>query len=153
MAQFPWLAHYQKGIPAEIDPDFVPSIPALLDKVAGEYPDHAAFISMGQKLTYSQVAAHANDLAAFFQSLPGMEKGDRIAIMMPNILQYPVTLFGVLTVAMVPGVVVAYYTEYLKIKEKETVSTFLEKLERLPELSKEELTELSERVKQFNAKK
>lgn len=63
------------------------------------------------------------------------------------------TLFGLLTVAMVPGVVVAYYTEYLKIKEKETVSTFLEKLERLPELSKEELTELSERVKKFNAKK
>ena len=63
------------------------------------------------------------------------------------------TLFGLLTVAMVPGVVVAYYTEYLKIKEKETVSTFLEKLERLPELSKEELTDLSERVKKFNARK
>ena len=70
-----------------------------------------------------------------------------------RIITIIVTLFGVLTGAMVPGVVVAYYTEYLKIKEKETVSTFLEKLERLPELSKEELTELSERVKKFNAKK
>ena len=70
-----------------------------------------------------------------------------------RIITIVVTLVGILTVAMVPGVVVAYYTEYLKIKEKETVSTFLEKLERLPELSKEELTELSERVKKFNAKK
>lgn len=70
-----------------------------------------------------------------------------------RIITIIVTLFGVLTVAMVTGVVVTYYTEYLKIKEKETVSTFLEKLENLPELSKEELTELSDRVKQFNAKK
>lgn len=60
------------------------------------------------------------------------------------------TLEGILTVAMVPGVVVAYYTEYLKIREKETISTFLEKLESLPEMSKEELEELSERVKSFN---
>lgn len=70
-----------------------------------------------------------------------------------RIITMIVTIFGILTVAMVPGVVVAYYTEYLKIKEKETVSTFLEKLERLPELSREELTELSERVKEFNKKK
>lgn len=80
--------------------------------------------------------------------------GDIVPVtILGRIITIIVTLFGVLTVAMVPGVVVAYYTEYLKIKEKETVSTFLEKLERLPELSKEELTELSERVKQFNAKK
>ena len=63
------------------------------------------------------------------------------------------TLVGILTVAMVPGVVVAYYTEYLKAKESETVSTFLEKLDHLPELSKEELEELSERVRQFKKKR
>ena len=80
--------------------------------------------------------------------------GDIVPVtILGRIITIIVTLFGVLTVAMVPGVVVAYYTEYLKVKEKETVSTFLEKLERLPELSKEELTELSERVKKFNAKK
>ena len=64
-----------------------------------------------------------------------------------------VTLIGILTVAMVPGVVVAYYTEYLKAKENETISTFLEKLENLPALSQEELTELSERVKEFERKR
>ncbi|MBQ3416295.1 MAG: two pore domain potassium channel family protein [Ruminococcus sp.] len=63
------------------------------------------------------------------------------------------TMIGILTVAMVPGVVVAYYTEYLKAKENETVSTFLEKLEHLPELSKEELEDLSERVRQFKKRR
>ena len=67
-----------------------------------------------------------------------------------RIITMAVTLFGVLTVAIVPGVVVAYYTEYLKIREKETVSTFLEELEHLPEMSREELEEISERVKKFN---
>ncbi len=70
-----------------------------------------------------------------------------------RIITIVVTSVGILTVAVVPGVVVAYYTEYLKIREKETVSTFLEKLERLPELNKEELTELSDKVKEFNKNK
>lgn len=61
-----------------------------------------------------------------------------------------VAIHGILMTAMVPGVVVSYYMEYLKIREKETISTFLEQLERLPELSKEELENLSERVKKFN---
>lgn len=51
--------------------------------------------------------------------------------------------------AMVPGVVVSYYMEYLKVREKETISVFLEKLERLPELSEEELEQLSRRVREF----
>ena len=63
-----------------------------------------------------------------------------------------VTLIGILTTAMVPGVVVAYYTEYLKAQEKETISTFMEKLEHLPELDKNELEDLSERVKEFRKK-
>ena len=63
-----------------------------------------------------------------------------------------VTIIGILTTAMVPGVVVTYYTEFLKARENETISTFLEKLEHLPELSKDELEDLSERVKQFNKK-
>lgn len=64
-----------------------------------------------------------------------------------------VSLYGILMTAMVPGVVVSYYMEYLKVREKETISVFLERLERLPELSEEELQELSERVKQFLKKK
>ena len=62
-------------------------------------------------------------------------------------------LYGILMTAMVPGVVVSYYMEYLKIREKETISIFLEKLERLPELSKEELEQISQRVREFEKKK
>ncbi len=80
--------------------------------------------------------------------------GDIVPVtVLGRIITIAVTLVGILTVAMVPGVVVAYYTEYLKIREKETISTFLEKLENLPEMSKEELAALSERVKKFNKNK
>ena len=70
-----------------------------------------------------------------------------------RIITVLITIAGILTVAMVPGVVVAYYTEYLKAKENDTISTFLEKLEHLPELSKDELEELSEKVRAFNGNK
>lgn len=69
-----------------------------------------------------------------------------------RILTVILTLHAVIVIAMIPGVVVSYYTEYLKIKEKETISQFLEKLERLPELSKEELEEIAEKVRRFNMK-
>ncbi len=64
-----------------------------------------------------------------------------------------VGIHGILITAMVPGVVVSYYMEHLKIREKETISAFLEQLERLPELPKEELEELSEKIRKFNGKK
>ena len=70
-----------------------------------------------------------------------------------KIITMIVSLIGILTVAMVPGVVVAYYTEYLKLQEKDTISTFLEKLEHLPDMDKSELSELSDRVKEFNKNK
>lgn len=63
-----------------------------------------------------------------------------------------VSIYCIIVTAMIPGVVVSYYMEYLKIREKETVSLFFEKLEHLPELSPDELVELSERVKNFNKK-
>lgn len=84
----------------------------------------------------------ASTTIGFGDIVPVTELGRIITIL--------ITMAGVLTAAMVPGVVVAYYTEYLKAKESETISTFLEKLERLPELSKDELSELSAKVKKFN---
>lgn len=67
-----------------------------------------------------------------------------------RIMTVLLTIFEIVVAAMIPGVIVTYYIEYLKVKEKETISTFLEKLERLPELSKDELYEISEKVKRIN---
>ena len=79
--------------------------------------------------------------------------GDIVPVtVLGRIITIIVTLAGILTVAMVPGVVVTYYTEYLKLREKETISTFLEKLERLPEMDQAQLEELSERIREFNEK-
>lgn len=64
-----------------------------------------------------------------------------------------ITIAGILTIAIVPGVVVSYYTEYLRSKQDETVSTFLEKLENLHNLSKDELEELSKKVKEHNKRR
>lgn len=70
-----------------------------------------------------------------------------------RIMTILVSAYGIIVTAMIPGVVVSYYMEYLKDREQETISLFLEKLEHLPELSPEELTNLAERVKQFDGKR
>ena len=102
-----------------------------------------------------QIASYGDGLWFCFVSSTTIGYGDLAAVTFPGRLTVVIVTFaGILTTAMVPGVVVAYYTEFIRAKEKETVSTFLEKLERLPELDREELTELSERVKRYvNGKK
>jgi voltage-gated potassium channel len=76
-----------------------------------------------------------------------------VATSIGRVITALVAAYGILMTAMVPGVVVSYYMEYLKIREKETISVFLEKLERLPELSPEELEQLSQRVREFERDK
>ncbi len=79
--------------------------------------------------------------------------GDMYAVtVLGRIMTVLVTVSGIITVAMVPGVVLSYYLEFVKIQEKETVSRFMEKLENLPGLSDEELKELSKRVKELKKK-
>lgn len=80
-----------------------------------------------------------------FGDIYAVTRGGRIVTVL-------VAAYGILMTAMVPGVVVSYYMEYLKAREKETISVFLEKLERLPELSEEELRQLSRKIKEFNHK-
>lgn len=96
MTDFPWLAKYPEGVPAQIDPDRIANIPALLDQVAQKHPSAPIFTNMGVTLTASETQAMTKDFAAYLQSLPGMKKGDRVAIMMPNLLQYPIAMFAIL---------------------------------------------------------
>ncbi|HIU84283.1 MAG TPA: AMP-binding protein [Candidatus Aphodousia gallistercoris] len=110
MTSFPWLAKYQKGVPETINPDIYPNIPAILDRLVERRASCPCFTNMGTTLTAGQTKSLSEDLAGYLQSLPGMKKGDRVAIMMPNLLQYPVSLFGILKAGFIVVNVNPLYT-------------------------------------------
>jgi len=95
-----WLKNYPAGIPAAIDADHFSSIPDLLDKIAIKFADKPAYHNLGYTISYAALERLSRDFAAFLQGLSGMAKGERVAIMSPNLLQYPVVLFGILRARM-----------------------------------------------------
>ncbi|MBA3059626.1 MAG: AMP-binding protein [Gammaproteobacteria bacterium] len=97
-------------MPAEINPDLFKSIPDLLEKTAAKFADRPAFHNLGRTLSYAELERLTCEFAAFLQGLPGMAQGDRVAIMAPNLLQYPVALFGILRAGMVVVNVNPLYT-------------------------------------------
>jgi long-chain acyl-CoA synthetase len=96
----PWLDSYPEGVPAEIDFAAYNSILDLFDQSREKYRDQTAYINFGRELTYGELDRRSRDFAAWLHS-KGMRKGDRIALMMPNILQYPVAVFGAMRAGMV----------------------------------------------------
>ena len=106
----PWLAHYPEGVPHEIDPDEFPSVVAVLESAIALYRDRPAFSNLGKTLTYGEVDALSRRFAAFLLGELGLKKGDRVAIMMPNCLQYPVATFGILRAGLVVVNVNPMYT-------------------------------------------
>lgn len=105
----PWLQHYPEGVPHEIDPDQYPSLVALLEESFQKFRDRAAYKFMGKTVTFGDVDDLSRAFAAYLQSL-GLEKGDRIAIMMPNVPQYPVAVAGILRAGYVVVNVNPLYT-------------------------------------------
>jgi long-chain acyl-CoA synthetase len=91
----PWLKSYPAGVPAEISTDHISSLVGLFDEACRKYASKVAYISMGIELTYADLDAQASEFAGWLQA-KGLKKGDRVALMMPNVLQYPVALFGTL---------------------------------------------------------
>ena len=89
-----WLSSYPPGIPHEIDARAYPSLAAMIEFALARYRDRPAFESLGATLTYGEVDRASHDLAAYLQQGCGLAKGDRLAIMMPNVLQYPVAVFA-----------------------------------------------------------
>src|SRR5574343_1748924 len=89
------LQSYPQGVPADIDIDHIPSLVALFENACRSYADKVAYISMGKEMTYRALDDESRAFAGYLQSL-GLQKGDRVALMMPNLLQYPVALFGTL---------------------------------------------------------
>ncbi len=96
-----WLNHYPPGVPADIDPDAYPSLKEAIEEAFSSYRTLPAFTNMGATLTFAQLDELSRAFAAWLQHKSGLVRGDRVALMMPNILQYPVALFGVLRGGMV----------------------------------------------------
>ena len=92
----PWLASYPQGTPAEINADEFASIPDVLQGAIDQFRDRPAFTNMGVTLNYAQVDELSRQFAAYLLGELKLKKGDRVAIMMPNCLQYPIATFGVL---------------------------------------------------------
>ncbi len=89
-----WLDSYPEGIPHEIDVNEFQSVLEIFEDSVEKYRNDAAFVNMGKVLTYGEVNAKAEQFAAYLQSELGLQHGDRLAIMMPNLLQYPIAIFG-----------------------------------------------------------
>ena len=92
----PWLDNYPSGVPAAIDVGEYPSIIAVLDRAHADYRDRPAFSNFGKALTFADVDRLSRQFAAYLLGELQLKKGDRVAIMLPNCLQYPVAIFGVL---------------------------------------------------------
>jgi long-chain acyl-CoA synthetase len=108
-----WTARYPKGVPATIE-SFVNQYRSTLDvfeETVARFPTKPAFTCMGKTLTFSELNRKAESFAAFLQNELKLKKGDRIAIQMPNVLQYPVALFGALKAGLVIVNTNPLYTE------------------------------------------
>ncbi|MGV8944312.1 AMP-binding protein [Thermomonas sp.] len=92
----PWLDHYPKGVPEHIDLDEFQSIPAVFESSVQKFRDKIAFSNLGKSITYGELDRLSLDFAGYLLGELKLKKGDRVAIMMPNCLQYPVALLGVL---------------------------------------------------------
>ena len=95
-----WLDSYTEGAPHEIDPDTYPCVVAIIDEAIARFPDRPAFENMGVRITYAELDRLAKDFTGFLAAR-GLAKGDRVALMMPNVLQYPVALVGALRAGLV----------------------------------------------------
>ncbi len=105
-----WQQHYAAGTPAEIDPDAWASLVELLQNRIRRFADQPAFANAGSQLSYAEFDEHALALAAYLQTELGLNKGERIALMMPNILPYAVALYAALRAGLVVVNVNPLYT-------------------------------------------
>ena len=106
----PWLKNYPNGVPVNIDPQEYPTLIDLFEDTFEKYRLQSAFSCMGKAITYDQLDKNSRAFGAYLQSR-GMEPGDKIALMMPNLLQYPIALFGALRAGLIVVNTNPLYTE------------------------------------------
>jgi len=97
----PWLKSYQAGVPAEIDVNVHPSVVDIFTSACKDYAELPSFTNFGKTINYRELDNYTNQFASWLIHEAGLKKGDRIAIMMPNLLQYPVAVFGALRAGLV----------------------------------------------------
>ena len=104
-----WLKNYDPRVPADIDPDRYSSVVDIFEQSIEKYSANISYINMGKSITFAELDGLSRDFAAYLQN-SGLKKGDAVAIMMPNLIQYPVALFGILRAGMVVVNVNPLYT-------------------------------------------
>ncbi|MEG0556023.1 MAG: long-chain-fatty-acid--CoA ligase [Comamonas sp.] len=109
MSERSWLAAYPEGVPADIDASQYPSLVTLMEEAFAKHAGKVAYSFMGKELTFAQVDAQSRAFAAYLQGL-GLQQGDRVALMMPNMPQYPVAVAAVLRAGFVVVNVNPLYT-------------------------------------------
>ncbi|MEM9383976.1 MAG: AMP-binding protein [Pseudomonadota bacterium] len=95
-----WLREYPAGVPADIEPQRYASVKAVIEESCKRYADKPAFSNMGYELTYRELDRASAAFGAWLQQGAGLSKGDRVAVMLPNLLQYPVVAYGILRAGM-----------------------------------------------------
>ena len=110
MRDRPWVSSYARGVPAEIDPDRYASLPELLGASFEHFAERSAFTNRGATLSFADIDRLSRDFAAYLQTVLGLERGDRVAVMLPNLLQSVVAIYGVLRAGLVVVNVNPLYT-------------------------------------------
>jgi len=104
-----WLKNYDPRIPADINPERFASIVDILEQSVAKFANNTSYINMGKSITFAELDSLSKCFAAYLQN-SGLKKGDAVAMMMPNLIQYPVALFGILRAGMVVVNVNPLYT-------------------------------------------
>ena len=99
--QKPWLKSYPEGIPEEIDVNEYSSVAEMFDNSIAQFSELPAYTNFGKTISYRQLDNYTAELGAYFLNELGLEKGDRVAVMMPNLLQNPIAIFGILRAGLV----------------------------------------------------
>jgi long-chain acyl-CoA synthetase len=100
MTDRPWLSSYPQGVPADIDASQYPSLVALMEESFTKYADRTAYSFMGKDISYAETDKQSKAFAGYLQGL-GLAKGDRVAVMMPNCPQYPISVAGILRAGLI----------------------------------------------------
>jgi long-chain acyl-CoA synthetase len=96
-----WLKNYQPGVPTDINPDTYSSLVEVFEQCSHQYATLDAYVNMGHRMSYAELEHQTRNFAAFLQQELKLKKGDRIGIMMPNLLQYPIAMFGALRAGLI----------------------------------------------------